>query len=63
MALDMHSDSFVSLCSPVPGLLISLVIFFGLVQEGLEITLVLDDQKSSLEFLSEGQISVTASLT
>ena len=63
MALGMHSDSCGSLRAPVPGLLVSLIIQVELVQEGLEITLVLDDQKSSLEFLSEGQISVTASLT
>ena len=42
MALGVHFGSFVSLCAPVLGLLFSLGIYVELVQEGLDITLILD---------------------
>ena len=37
-----------SLHAPVPGLLVSLVIYVELKQEGLDITLVLDDPRVSI---------------
>ena len=59
----MHFENFGSLRAPVPGLLFSLGIDFKLVQDGLDITLVLDGQKVIHEFLSEVQIIVSFSLT
>ena len=59
----MHFEYFGSLRAPVPGLLFSLGIDFKLVQEGLDITLVLDGQKDNLEELSERHILVAVSLT
>ena len=52
-----------SIYAPVPGLLVSLDIDVELVQEGLDITLVLDGHKASLEVLSEGQIIIDVSLS
>ena len=42
MALGVHSDSFGSLCAPVPGLLVYLGIDVELGQEVLDIALILD---------------------
>ena len=42
MDFGMHFDSFGSLCAPVPGILVSLVIDIELEQEGLYIALLLD---------------------
>ena len=61
--LEMHFDNGGSLRSPVPDLLVSMGIDVELGQEGLDITLVLDVQKSSIEVLSKSQILVAASLT
>ena len=58
----MHVDSCGILRAPVPGLIVSLGIDVELEQEGLDIYLVLDGQKSSLEFLSYGQLLVAVSL-
>ena len=58
MSLGVHFDNCGSLLSPVPGLLLSLVIYAKLIQEGLDITLVLDVQNSSLEVFSEGLVIV-----
>ena len=54
--------NFGNLRAPFLGLLVSLVICVELVQEVFNITLVLDVQKVSLEFLSEGQLLVAVSL-
>ena len=62
MDLGIHIDSFGSLRAPVPSLLISLVMYVELEQEGLDITLVLDCQKASLEILSKGHIIFSNSL-
>ena len=62
MKFGMHFDNFGSLRDPVPGLLVSLVIYVELGQKGLDITLVIDDQKDRLEVLSEGKILVAFSL-
>ena len=43
IALGVHFDSFGSLCAPVLGLIVSLGIDVELVQEGLDVTLILDD--------------------
>ena len=42
MDFGMHFDSFGSLCAPVPGILVSLVVDIELEQEGLYIALLLD---------------------
>ena len=42
MALGLHFDNFGSLRAPVLGLIVSLVIYVELVQEGLGINLFLD---------------------
>ena len=60
--MGIHFDNCGSLCALFLGLLVSLVIYVELVQEGLDITLVLDDQKASLEVLSEVQMLVSISL-
>ena len=62
MDLGVRFDNCGSIRAPVPGLLISLVIYIELVQEVLDIALVLDGQKSSLEVLIEVQILVFVSL-
>ena len=62
MSLGMYVESCGSLHVPLPGLLFYLIIYVELGQEGLEITLVLDEHKSSLEVLSEGHILVDISL-
>ena len=61
MNLGIHFENLDSLSAPVPGLLVSLGVCVGLVHEGLEITLVLDGQKSRLEVLSQGHIVVVVS--
>ena len=63
VALGMHFDNFGSLHAPFPSLMFSLGIDVELGQEVLDITLVLDVHKTSLEFLSEGQLLVAVSLT
>ena len=63
MALGVNFDGFGSLCAPVPGLLVYLFIDVELVQEGLEVTSIIDGYKASLELLGEGQIIVSVSLT
>ena len=62
MALGMHFENCGSLCAPVPGLIVYLVIYVELGQEGLGVTLVLDDQKARIELLSGGKIIVAVSL-
>ena len=62
MDLGVHFGSFGSLRAPIPGLLIYLGIYVELGQENLDITLVLDVQKTRLELISEGQILVAVSL-
>ena len=62
MALGVYYDNCVILHDPVPGLLVSQYIYVELVQEGLDIDLVLDGQKASLEVLSEDHIFVAVSL-
>ena len=52
MALGMHFDSFGGIFGPVPCLLISLGSDVELGQEGLDIYLILDRYKASLEVLS-----------
>ena len=52
MTLGIHFDNCVSICAPVPGLLVSLGIYVELVHEVLDIILVLDGQNSTLEVLS-----------
>ena len=51
-----------SLRAPVLGLLVSLGMDVELGQEGLDIALVLDEQKDVLEVLSEDQLLVDVSL-
>ena len=62
MALGMHFDSFGSLYEPVSGLLVFLNFFVELVKEGLDIALILDGYKASLEVLGEGRLCVSISL-
>ena len=54
VALALHFDSCGIIYAPVLVLLVSLGIDVELGQEGLDIALVLDGQKSSREVLSEG---------
>ena len=63
MSLRMIFGNFGCICYPVPGLLVSLDIDVELGQKVLDITLVLDGQKSRLEVLREGQILVALFLT
>ena len=58
----MHFDNCGSLLAPVPGLLFYLGIDVELGQEGSDITLVIDGQKTRLELLSESQLLVAVSL-
>ena len=51
VALVIHFENWGCLHSPAPVLLISLVIIVELGQEGLDIILVLDGHKASLEVL------------
>ena len=62
MVLDMHFENCFIHRAPVLGLLVSLSIYVELVHTGLDITLVLDDQKSILEFLSEDCLISAVSL-
>ena len=61
MSLRMIFGNFGCICYPVPGLLVSLDIDVELGQKVLDITLVLDGQKSRLEVLSEGHILASIS--
>ena len=63
MALGIQFDSFGNLCAPVPGLLVSLSVYFELGQEGLDITFILYGYKASLELLGKGQLFVAVSLS
>ena len=58
----MHFDNYVSLHAAVPGLLVSLVVYVELRQEGLGIYLLFDGQKASLEVLGGGQLPISVSL-
>ena len=58
----MNFESFGSLCSSFLGLLISLGIDVELGQEILDITLLLNNHKSGLEFLIESPLLVAISL-
>ena len=58
MDLVVHFGNYDSLRAPVTGLLVYLGIDVELGKEGLNITLVLNVQKASLEVLSEGQLLV-----
>ena len=60
--MGVHFEIFVSLCAPVPGLLVSLGIDIELGQKGLDIALILDGWKASLEVLGESQLLVDVSL-
>ena len=62
MALGAHFDSLGSLCAPVPVLFVSLGINVELIQEFLDIALILDFYKASLEVLGEGRLLVAVSL-
>ena len=62
MALGIHFDSFDSLSVPVPSPLGSLDIDVELIQEVLDIALVIDGYKTSIEVLGEGRIIVVVSL-
>ena len=63
VALGVHFEKCGSLRSPVPSLLFSLGFYVELVQEGLDITLVLDGQKAILEVPNEIQLIFSASLS
>ena len=63
VALGVHFEKCGSLRAPVPGLLFSLGVYVELVQEGLDITLVLDVQKAILEVPNESQLLFAASLS
>ena len=54
VALGMKFDNCGSLSATVPGLLVSLGMYIELGQEGLDITLVLDGNNTSLEVLNNG---------
>ena len=56
MALRMHFENCVSFRVPFLGLLVSMGIDVKLGQEGLDITLILDGQNTSIEVLSEDQL-------
>ena len=58
----MNFDNCGSLCAHVLGLLVNLVIDVDLGEEGLDITLVLDGHKASLEVIIEGHLLVDVSL-
>ena len=58
----MKFDNCGSLRAPVPVLLIYLGIDVELGQEGLDITLIHDGHKASLEGISKGQLIVDVSL-
>ena len=62
MALGINFEHFGSLCSPVLGLIIFLGTYVELVQKVLDITLVINDQKVGLQFLTYVQLLVRASL-
>ena len=58
----MHFYNCGNLRATVPGLILSLVICIELVHGGLDIILVVDDQKAILELHSEGQFLFDVSL-
>ena len=58
----MHLGNWGSLCAPILGLLVFLVIYVELGQEIFDVTFVLDGNKAILEILSEFQILVYVSL-
>ena len=60
--LGIHFNNCGSLHVPIPDQLVSLGIDVDLEQEGLDTTLVLDDHKESVGFLSKGQLLVIVSL-
>ena len=62
MALGVRFDNFGCLRAPVLGLIISLIFGAELGQEVLDISLVFDGQKYSLEFLIEVHLLVAVSL-
>ena len=62
MDLGIYFDNGGSIRAPVPDLLVSMGIDVESGQEGLDITFVLDVQKSSIEVLSKGYIIFVASL-
>ena len=49
----MHLDSFGRLFAPVLGLLVSLDTYAELVQEGLQVSLVLDGNEDGFKILGE----------
>ena len=53
----MRIEILCHLCAPVPGIIYSLIfcVQVNLENEGLDVTLVFDYQKSGLEFLHQGQ--------
>ena len=62
MALGLHFGIYDSLCAPLTVLPFSLGFYVEMLHKGLDITLVPDGQKFSLEVLSEGKILVVVSL-
>ena len=58
----MHFDNYGSLHAAVPGILVSLVVYVELGQEGLGIDLFLDGQQASLEVLGGGKLPISVSL-
>ena len=62
MAMEMQFGYFGSAHAPVLGLLVSLGIYVDMVNEGLDIILVLDRQKTRPEVLSKGQLIFSVSL-
>ena len=52
-ALGVHFDRFGSLCAPVPGLLVSLVIDVELVQEGLHVIFILGGNEAGFKILGD----------
>ena len=63
VALGVHFEKCGSLRVPVPSLLFSLGFYVELVQEGLDITLVLDGQKAILVVPEKSQHLFAASLS
>ena len=61
MALEIHFENCGILRAPVPGLFVYLDIYVKLGQEGLDITLIFDIQKSILEVLVSARFLLLSS--
>ena len=62
LALGVNFEIFGSICAPVPGLLVAMVIEVELGKEGLDIAFIVYGYKDRLKLLSEVQLLVAVSI-